>query len=256
MTRAAQLRVYVPVEDAEDEWLDLPEAVDDPAPAWREHPFGLTTEPLRNDVVTAVHEGTRFLCPRQPRLRMLEGVLAFHNAFGELGADLIVPESVARRAADELEAMRERSQSARSHILTSQWHVPLRWFLLFDPTERVLSVDERGLHLRYRTLRRDATKRLRRAIRALRSVGMEATTDDMEALLDWLLAFPPNRLVEVDYAGVVELFDPDDLADDHSCEHLWASIEALEVGDFGGARRWYEETAGRWADAMLLAYAN
>ena len=85
---------------------------------------------------------------------------------------------------------------------------------------------------------------------------MEATTEDMEHLLDWLLEFPPNRLVELDYGGVVELFDREDLVDDQSSETLWKAVEALEEKDFDGARHWYEQTAARWADAMLLAYAN
>lgn len=256
MTVAAYLRVYVPAEDAAEEWLDLPEAPPVQPPTWRVGPFGITTEPLREDVVVAHHDGGRFLCPRTPRLRMLEGVLAFHNAFDDIGGDAIVPEEVAVRAAAELESLRLRSEASRSHILTSQWHIPLRWFLLFDPSERSLVVDDDGLHLRYRTMRRVATKRLRRAIRTLRSVGMDATTEDMEHLLDWLLEFPPNRLVELDYGRVTALFDPDDLADDHSCDLLWSAIEALESGDAEAARRRYEETAARWADAMLLAYAN
>lgn len=223
---------------------------------WRVSPFGIMTESLAEDVLVAEHDGTRYLCPRMPRLRMLEGALAFYNAFDELGADLIVPESVAHRAAAELEALRVGSVDNRSHILTSQWHVPLRWFLLFDPSERLLTVDDSGIRLRYRAIRRLATKRLRRAVRALRAAGMESTTQDMEHLLDWLLEFPPNRLVELDYGGVVDLFEPDMVADDDSCELLWAAIECLETDDFDGARRHYEDTASRWADPMLLAFAN
>lgn len=256
MTTAAHLRVYVPADDAEPAWLALPSAPRRPPETWRLTRFGITTESLAEDVLVAEHDGTRYLCPRMPRLRMLEGVLAFHNAFDELGADLIVPESVALRAAAELESLRMGSVDNRSHILTSQWHVPLRWFLLFEPTDRLLTVDDDGLRLRYRAIRRLATKRLRRAVRALRAAGMDATTEDMEHLLDWLLEFPPNRLVELDYGGVVDLFDPDTVADDDSCELLWSAIECLEEGDFDGARRSYEETASRWADPMLLAFAN
>lgn len=256
MTTAANLRVYVPADDAQASWLAMPPAPSTPVETWRLNPFGITTESLREDVLVAEHDGTRYLCPRMPRLRMLEGVLAFHNAFDELGADLIIPESVAVRAAAELDALRIGSVDNRSHILTSQWHVPLRWFLLFDPSERLLTVDAAGTHLRYRAIRRLATKRLRRAIRALRAAGMDATTEDMEHLLDWLLEFPPNRLVELDYAGVVDLFDTETIADDDSCAMLWSAVECLEEGDFDGARKHYEETASHWAEPMLLAFAN
>lgn len=256
MSNAAQLRVYVPADDAQASWLSLPPAPGRRPVAWRLGPFGITTEPLDEDVLVAEHDGTRYLCPRMARLRMLEGALAFHNAFDEMGGELIVPESVALRAAAELETLRRGSEDNRSHILTSQWHVPLRWFLLFDPTERQLEVDESGLHLRYRASRRLATKRLRRAIRALRGAGMASTTEDMEHLLDWLQDFPPNRLVELDYDGVVELFDADTIADDDSCGLLWSAIESLESGDYDAARRFYEDTAAHWADAMLMAFAN
>ena len=256
MGRSALLRVYVPAEDASDAWLLLPEAPRRSTVTWRNGEFGLLTESMQEDVVIAHHDGTRYLCPRMPRLRMLEGVVAFHHGFGDLEASLIVPESAAILAAAELEAIRERDDRARSHILTSPFHVPLRWFLMFDPSERTLEVDEDGMQLRYRTRRREATRRLRRAIRALRTAGMDATTEEMEQLLDWLLEFPGDRLVELDYDTVAGLFDPDALADDHSCNDLWSAVQGLEEGDLDAARRWYEVVASRWAEPMLMAYAN
>lgn len=256
MTRTALLRVYVPAEQASDEWLLLPEATHALDPVWRVGEFGILTESLQEDVVVAEYDGRRYVCPRQPRLRMLEGVVAFRRGLADLGVDAIISEAAANRAADELDHMRARDDMARSHILVSPFHVPLRWFLIFDPTDRILEVDENGVRLRYRTLRKETTRRLRRVIKVLRMGGLESLTEDMEQLLDWLLEFPGDHLVELDYDTVAGLFDGDELADDHSCEEMWSALEAVESEDLEAAGRWYGMVAGRWAEPMLLTHAN
>ncbi len=255
MTASAQLRVYVPADEADDDLLGLPEAkLDDGQVSWRLGEFGLLVEPQSEDAVFVDFRGRRYVCPRRPRLRMLESVLAFHNGFAGLGGDVIVPEAAAARAADELERL--RSDATRSQILTSQWHVPLRWFLLFHPDEKVIGLAGPVPELKYRTSRKEATSRLRRSIRALRAVGMEMVTAELEQLSEWLAGFPPTWLVELDYSTVAGLFSTGELLFDTTCDDLWRSVAALEQHDPMEAHRCYEQAAGRWARAMMITYAN
>lgn len=254
MTATCHLRVYIPADEAPAEVVGLPPAEPAASSPWRLGEYGIVAEPQVEDAVFVEHEGQRFVCPRRPRLRLLESVLAFHNGFTGLGGEVIVPEAAARRAADELERLREGGR--RSLILTSQWHVPLRWFLLFRPDDRVVRVGEGRPEVVYRALRRTASRRMRRAIRALRSAGMAAVTEEMEQLVEWLSAFPPEWLVELDYGSVAALFDDSSLLLDSSCEDLWESIEALESADPMRARDLYERVAAHWAPAMRISYSN
>ena len=85
---------------------------------------------------------------------------------------------------------------------------------------------------------------------------MAAVTEEMEQLVEWLSAFPPHWLVELDYGSVAGLFDDASLLLDTSCEDLWESIEALESGDPMTARDRYERVAAHWAPAMRITYSN
>ncbi|UCG40176.1 MAG: hypothetical protein JSV07_06845 [Acidimicrobiia bacterium] len=254
MTATCHLRIYIPADEAPDEVIGLPPAEPSADARWHMGEFGIVAEPQVDDAVFVEHDGQRFVCPRRPRLRLLESVLAFHNGFTGLGGEVIVPEAAARRAAEELDRLREGGR--RSLILTAQWHVPLRWFLLFRPEERLVRVGEGQPEVVYRTTRRAASRRMRRAIRALRGAGMAAVTEEMEQLVEWLSAFPPEWLVELDYGSVVHLFDDALLLLDASCEDLWDSIEALEAGDPMLARDRYERVAAHWAPAMRISYSN
>ena len=99
MTPVAYLRVYVP---------------DDEAPVVEHMPpsgagrvlvrgaYGVWFESLRDDAFVIRQRGRRLVCPRHPRLRMLEGLLAFRHAHPPGIGEVLVPETMARRAAAEL----------------------------------------------------------------------------------------------------------------------------------------------------------
>lgn len=254
MTAAAFLRVYIPATEADSDVLGLPAAHPTGGPTWRMGEFGIVAESLDEDAEFVDYKGQRYVCPRRPRLRMLESVLAFHNGFSGLGGDIIVPEAAAERAAAELDRLLAGAE--RSQILTSQWHAPLRWFLLFHPDEKLIGFGGPSPELKYRTTRGKATVRLRRSIDALRKAGMVMVTGELEQLSEWLDGFPATWLVELDYATVIHLFSDEELLFDATCEEIWTSIEALEAGDPMEAHRWYEQAAGRWARPMMITYAN
>ena len=188
---------------------------------------------------------------------MLEGLLAFHNTYGEIGGDLIVPENIARRAGRELQRLYEKRPAERSHILTAPWHVPLRWFSAFDPEEREIVQTSDHLRLRYRTLLTLSSQRLERALIALKEAGFNGSvTDDLEELAEWLDDFPEDSMVELDYGGVARLFGEGDLVLDESAGDIWGSIEALEAGDMDEAIGRYSSMASRWAPVVAVTFSN
>jgi len=254
MVHAAYLRVYTR-QRADD---DLP-AYTAPVKAGivTEGDFGLWEESIREDALQLEFDGKTFVCPRRPRLRMLEGLLAFHHSFPGMTGSMLVPEDIVRRAAAELEAIYENQPSARSHILTSAWHVPLRWFAAFRPDQREIVTTEAGTSIRYRATRSDVSDRLERTVEILQTAGFdESIVAPVEGLVSWLSEFAKDSVVELDYGTVAQLFDDGDLVLDETAADVTSSIEALAAGDLDRASDHYALAAGRWAEAQARVYSN
>ncbi|MEE8330435.1 MAG: hypothetical protein V3R84_01555 [Acidimicrobiia bacterium] len=254
MIASAYLRVYLPA----DELSPFPVHVATPVDSvMQSSDVGLWNEPLTEDAFAMQWHDRPFLCPRYPRLRMLEGLLAFHNTYAGTIGSTLVPEQIVRRAALELESLYAENPSARSYILTSPWHVPLRWFVAFDSDQRELV--QLGDHstIRYRNGQRDAMRRLHRAMRVLAEAGFDETVlEPVKSFGEWMADFPSDAVVELDYDSVARLFDETDLVFDESAMHINASIDALEVDDLEQAGEFYALAAGRWAAMQARLFAN
>ncbi len=245
MTKTSHLRVYSPEATGSR----------DPVPGFV-RTFGLLSETPGDDTWLAEWEGVPVACPRNLRLRVLESTVAFANAFGGVGGGLI-PEGAADAAHDELKAYRRSNPGHRSHVLTSAWHVPVRWFALFDPSEKEIYTHEDTPRIRFRTGLADAIARIRRTQEILVAVGMFAgPAEEVGQLLEWLEPFPEGSMVELDYDQVSELFDPHDLVFDDSCEQISESLGALEAGDLMKAGECYGRVVTRWAPAFAVTFSN
>lgn len=253
MTFASYLRVYVPGDGRQ-----VTEHIPVPRPrVLGRGAYGVWFESTREDAFVLERDGRTFVCPRLPRLRMLEGLLAFRNAYPMPVSSSLVPETLARRAAAELDRIHARHPGVRSHILTSPFHVPPRWFAAFNPKERELVAAGDGLSIRYRTARASAVRRLQRTARLLERAGFdEDTITQVRDLIDWLRGFPADGVVELDYGGAARLFSDGDLATDETAEEVAASLRALNRGDYEDAAEHYGRVAARWAHAQSLTFAS
>ncbi len=257
MPIAAYLRVYVPVSGSDGPVLEHVADRSGRASVLRQGEFGLSAESARDDAFVIDEGGRRFVCPRHPRLRMLEGLLAFRGAFGDSSIAALVPESVADRAAEELDRIHDRFPGAKSHILTSPFAIPLRWFAVFEQSDRLVTEEHGRMAVRYLTELTTGLQRARRAVQVLEDVGFdEAIIEQVGDVVRWLEDFPRDALVELDYGGVADLFDETDLVLDESAADIGASLDALARGDFDAAGEHYAVAASRWAPAHALAYAN
>jgi len=256
MIRAAYFRVYLPAEHSGN-WLEhVVERY--PGRTITIGDYGVWEETLFDDAFLTEWQGRHWVCPRYPRLRMLEGLLAFHNSYPGLTASLLAPEQIVTRAAAELESMYREEPEARSHILTSSWHVPLRWFAAFDASERdVLDRSDGSRTIRYRTIITSARARLESAIEVLESAGFDDSVVELvRDLAGWLEDFPNDALVELDYGSVARLFSDGELAFDETAADVGASLDALRRSEFEEAGSHYADAVGRWARAQSLTYAN
>lgn len=192
-------------------------------------------------------DGEPFVCPSRTRLRMLAGLLAFRASVPEEIADAFVPAGEAYRAARELSELDECKPETRSHILHANWHVPLRWFAAFSDSDRVLVEDRDGLRIRYETRVAGARGRLERALTVLVASGIEdAVTRAVRDLLEWLSGFGDEGLVELDYGSVAQMFEDEELLDDHSAGDVWACLDALEEGSLLRAGEIFSSLVDRW----------
>ena len=212
------------------------------------------SEPERDDVFRVEWEGRELTCPRSTRLRMLEGIVAFANS--QSGPSLL-PTSATDRAAKELARLRSSRRPARSQILTSAWHVPLRWFAGFVSEERELYDFGDEVSIRYRTDYHAAIERVARAATVIDNAGFdESVVEQILEFHKWLEGFPRSSMVELDYSSVAQLFGAVDLAFDESADLVQQSIDALDELDYELAGERYAEVAGRWAAAQSLSYVN
>jgi hypothetical protein len=219
--------------------------------------YGITVEPMSEDGIGSHWNGRGYVCPRTPRLRILEGVLAVRRAYGQLGSASVVPEEVARAAARELAMLREEDPAARAHILTSAWHVPLRWFVPFDPSAKELVGAGSRSSIRYRVGYRQAMDRLRRCLEILGSVEVaEAIAAEVRELREWLDGFPADAMVELDYGSVAAAFSEPALIMDSSVAEVWRALDALAGGDWSAAGEAYASLVTRWAAPMAVSSSN
>lgn len=257
MTASAYLRVYLPAATLQTAGVELPEVGRESAEQVRTTAgVGLLRGSDRDDVLVAEWGGGRYGCPRRPMLRAMEGLLAFRRAYLGVGGEFLVPEKVARHAVHQLEEL-EKQPLARSYILTSAWHVPLRWFAAFEPTERELFEVNGHRSIRYRTIQSEATARLEEVLGVLRESGMDdSVVEEVEELAEWINGYPEDSMIELDYGSVAELFSETDLLLDESSSDLWESLTALASNDWEKASSHYVTVAMRWARPMAVAFSS
>ena len=245
MTKAAYLRVYSPEVSGSS----------DPVPGFV-RTYGLLSETAGDSHWTVDWEGRRLVCPRNLRLRVLESTVAFANAFRGMGAGLI-PEGAAQAADRELKQYHRSHPEHRSHILTSAWHVPVRWFAAFEPSDKQIYETEDGPRIRFRTGIDKARSRITNALEILNQLTVFAgPAQELGQLMEWLEPFPDGSMVELDYGEVSTLFDPDELIFDDSCEQIRDSLEALSSGDMMRAGECYGRVVTRWAPAFSVTFSN
>lgn len=240
MIDVAYLRVYRPAEQ-----VRLPVTVgagDVP----RLGAATLTTESQVADAWEVEWAGRKWRCPRVPRRRMLESLVAFHQATNRFGVGM-VDSAVAEAARRELTHIRTGISEPAS-VLVSAWHPPLRWFMGFVPED----TEEQML---LRTTLDRARTRISAAITAMRREDVPSMwIDDLAGLETWLEAFGPEGMLELDYRQVGWRLGPT-LIDDTTFD-VASAVDALVAGDLEDATRMYGAALFRWAEAQAVAYSS
>ncbi|MEV2247412.1 hypothetical protein [Streptomyces sp. NPDC049970] len=212
------------------------------------------------DAFVSVLDGEVCVCPWRTRMRGWMALSELGGLFPATVLDAVLPPVVRGQAASDYERWAERNPDARPWIRTTVWHVPVRWFVLFDDEEReYVAAGAGGVRplLRYRTPMVQARRRLARALRTLRETVDEGPLT--EGLVDvgrWLEEFHPRGLVELDYGGLVHALSAEQLAGDRSAADVAEGIAALRAGDNDAAGVAYGRLADRWRAVRDLQSFN
>jgi hypothetical protein len=258
---SAYLRVFQPLEafppEERQHWerYIVSGARSTPArPVYREQPtvpegrLGLLSPASGDHADVRVEDGMYYVCPWRTKIRLLASLLSLRESTPPDMVDALVTEAEARRAARELARLRRRGSPAVPFILQSPWHVPIRWFVLFDDAERRLGEDEDGYRMSYRTTAGTARQRVDDALAIIRRSELAPLVDLIGDLARWLAAFDSRSIVELDYGTVAALFSWDELDNDHSAREIHEAVEALGAGDTGRSADLYQTVAARWAE--------
>lgn len=185
---------------------------------------------------------------------MVEGLLAFTKTYPAMQ---LLSESQRLSYMSELAELRRASALGRGYILSSPWHVPLRWFSAFAPGDREMYERSDGLSIRYRTSIGEAIDRVHWASTVLSNAGFpEQVVERVNDLERWLMEYSAESMVELDYADVASVFPDADLVLDESAENIRGSLLALEQGDGETSQREYEIVASRWFRAQSFTFSN
>lgn len=209
----------------------------------------------RDEILVRDIDGSRHVCPSLPTVRALESL-----AMTPMSPDptrLVSPSDI-ETAASERERVSALLHGMRPAVRQSTWHVPRRWFVCFEDGERRFEQSADRAGIRYETSMTVVRDRLSRALGVLNTgVRHPAMVAGVVAELGrWLATFPPDTIVELDYASVASLFDAEELADDHSAGDTWERIQALAGRDGARAAHFQKRLDARWAQRRALEHTN
>jgi hypothetical protein len=215
-------------------------------------------------------DGLTYVCPWRLQVRTWEALTDFRAGLPDELSEAFVPGLVAEAAEMEYDAWLATHPDESVGILTSTWQVPVPWFALFEAEERRLVLGQRrsegpgapartGLDraLVYLTAMSRARRRAAKALSVVRRAFADGpAVDALEELARWLEDFHPHSLVELDYGGLVHLFDDETLSDDASVAQIAESLESLANGDIETAGALYGQVIERWRRLAALEHAN
>ncbi len=264
----ASLRVYEPIDsfEAADQlrWSQI--AITSPT-GWDEQVRSLkrsiTNEPpnLKPDGAHVLeHEGKRYIAPWSTAARCWAALDDFKYTLPPSVIKFFIPQTIE----DSINSTIDIVEDKVSHILTSTWNIPPRWFALFSPDERLRGVNEDGHFTIMRTAIKNEKTRCTFTHQAvLGAFGEGAVEGEVAELLAWLEIFDPKSIVELDYGGLATYLNKQliengeaGLDADTSIEDVTSSIAGLASGDGALAGRGYERLVSRWRRVSALESAT
>lgn len=201
------------------------------------------------------------VCPWQLRERCADAVRGIEDLVPANLVDAFAPRRLTLMAdvvTDGPDARGDGEAGPFRHEESVLWHVPTRWFVCLEASERELDLTEGRRGLRYRVPMARARRRARRAYGIVQtSLGRRnPVAMGIRQLSEWLSVFHPRSVVEVDYGGLVRVLSDAELSDDDSPQLVHDGLTALARGEAAEAGRGYERLMRRWRMIRLRERSN
>lgn len=205
------------------------------------------------------------VCPLETRPRAAAALVGFLSTEDPVlrSAALTHEESVVRSRA---EAVVSELGTSATHIVSATWTVPLPWFALVEPVERVLVLpsddavvppESSSRRCYWRVRIADALSRADAAADLLaETLGEGGPAEVLRDTARWMRHFDAGSLVELDYGGLVQLMDDQTLAADSSAEDVAEALDALRQGDAERAMTSYRRLRDFWAGRASRQRSN
>ncbi|GAA3460810.1 hypothetical protein ACFFSW_33685 [Saccharothrix longispora] len=191
------------------------------------------------------------VCPLDLRARSAAALVGFlATSTGPLQDEAVAvePDAVRTRAS----AVMAELTGGAVHVVSTTWTVPLPWFALVEPEARRIVLaprDDPERQVSWRVAMPDARARVARAHRVVSaSLGDEGPAKVLADTGRWLDHFAPDSAVELDYGGLVQLVEDEDLLEDTSATDVNAIVDALEAGDAEEVALRYERLREFWGE--------
>lgn len=221
------------------------------------HSLGLLAPEECRELYEKTVDGRLYVCLGHNRLRSILGLIAFERSLPDSVVPLFFSEQEVATARAELETLQRSHPNVRPSVVQSVWHVPLRWFVCFDDSERRIEHEGDQPTIRYETRVSTARARVGEALETLTGGIVHPVIVGMiYELKEWLTTFDEDSLLELDYASVADMFEEDELADDHSSSDVWSAVRALGEGDGMKAGLFYQRANERWMRARQRETLN
>jgi len=206
------------------------------------------------------HEGKRYVAPWSTTARCWAALDDFKSTLPASVIKFFIPQTIE----DSIRSSTEIVEDKVSHILTTTWNIPPRWFSLFRPDERMRGENDDGYFTIMRTSIANAKQRAAFTHDAvLNAFGSGPIEGEVADLIDWLEIFDTASIVELDYGGLAIYLNnlliengEAGLDADTSIEDVNSSIAGLASGDGSLAGRGYERLVSRWRKVAALESAT
>jgi hypothetical protein len=206
------------------------------------------------------HEGKRYVAPWSTTARCWAALDDFKSTLPASVIKFFIPQTIE----DSIRSSTEIVEDKVSHILTTTWNIPPRWFSLFRPDERMRGENDDGYFTIMRTSIANAKQRAAFTHDAVLSAfGSGQVEGEVADLIDWLEIFDTASIVELDYGGLAIYLNnlliengEAGLDADTSIEDVNSSIAGLASGDGSLAGRGYERLVSRWRKVAALESAT
>lgn len=199
------------------------------------------------------------VCPLDLRARSAAALIGFVATAAPTLRNAALSESL-DMIRDRASTVLAELPSGAVHVVSTTWTVPLPWFALVDPNHRhvvVATQNDPRRQVCWRIAMTDARQRATRAHDlAVRTFGDAGPTKVLADTSRWLDHFHEHSAVELDYGGLVQLLDDQELIEDSSAEDVNAIIEALEAQNVEEVATRFERLRDFWAELAMRERYN